>query len=200
MSDFIVGLTGGIGSGKTTVSDMFESYGIDVIDADVIAREVVAPNSHGLGEVVNAFGKDVLLDNGELNRAALRVLVFNDEQAKQTLNNILHPIIRKQILNQLANARSTYCMLSAPLLFENNLHKLCNKSVVVDVSESVQIQRTCERDSSDATTIKNIIKAQISREERLRLADYVVDNSGDLTQLPAQVAKLHECFLALAKK
>ena len=189
---YIVGLTGGIGSGKTTVGNLFAAKGVDTVDADIVAREVVAPNSSGLQAIEQRFGPQILLENGELNRHALRELVFSDTAAKNDLNAILHPLIRLEMLNQLANTQSDYCLLIAPLLYENQLESLCNKSIAVDLSEQQQLSRAMARDDSKESTIQGIMAAQISRSERLKKADYIVDNSQSLDALPEQVNDLHK--------
>lgn len=191
-SKYIVGLTGGIGSGKTTVGNLFAAKGVDTVDADVVAREVVAPNSFGLQAIEQRFGSSIILENGELNRQALRELVFADASAKDDLNAILHPLIRVEMLNQLACTQSDYCLLIAPLLFENKLESLCNESIAVDLSEQQQLSRAMARDGSNESTIKGIMAAQISRSERLKKADYIVDNSRSLDSLVDQVNDLHK--------
>lgn len=192
---YIVGVTGGIGSGKTTVTDLFAALGVAVVDADVVAREVVAIGTQGLHAVVKSFGKQVLLPNGELDRQQLRQIVFNDAGAKDTLNHILHPLIREKMLNQLQNTQSQYCILSAPLLLENNLQVLVDTVLVVDVLPAIQLQRTLLRDGSNEDTIKGIMAAQISREERLYKANELIDNNNEITGLPEQVNDLHKKYL-----
>ena len=197
---FIIGLTGGIGCGKTTVTNLFQAKGIDVVDADVVAREVVVLGSSGLNALVSEFGNAILNEKRELNRPALRELVFDNSQAKQTVNQILHPLIRESMLNQLANTRSQYCILSAALLFENKLQTLVNRCLVVDITESQQLERTLSRDGGNANTIKGIMRAQVTREKRLALADDIIDNSKSLTFLTPQVDALHLKYAALASK
>ena len=195
---YIVGLTGGIGSGKTTVSDLFNDKGIDVVDADLVARDVVKLNSEGLRQVVQHFGPEITNADGTLNRSRLRETVFANSAAKDSLNAILHPLIRQEMLNQLNNTQSQYCILSAPLLFENKLHLGVNRSLAVDVDESVQKIRALSRDGGDLTTIEAIIAAQIARKERLSLADDIVDNNGDISALNEQVDELHKKYLHLS--
>lgn len=196
----IIGLTGGIGSGKTTVANMFIELGIDAVDADVVAREVVAIGTSALESIAEHFGKAVLHQDGSLNRAALRKIVFHTPEEKGWLNSLLHPLIRDEMSRQLAQCLSPYCLLIAPLLFENGLDKRVARSLVIDVPEDIQIARTLSRDNSDETTVRNIIKAQISRKERLKNADDIIDNSGDdLNSVREQVLKLHNNYLTLAK-
>ncbi|GAA6204084.1 dephospho-CoA kinase [Thalassotalea sp. SU-HH00458] len=200
MAKYIVGLTGGIGSGKTTVSNMFADLGIEIIDADIIARQVVTPNSEALTAIAQHFGQEILLENGELNRSALRSKVFANDDEKKWLNALLHPLIRQSILSALSAASGDYCILSAPLLLENNLHVLVNTVLVVDVSVDTQLKRTCRRDNSDQQEVNAIINSQISREKRIGLANQVIDNeSADLQQIKAQVTTLHKHYQNQAK-
>ena len=200
MAKYIVGLTGGIGSGKTTVSDMFAELDIEIIDADIIARQVVAPNSIALKEITQYFGQEILLDNGELNRSALRSKVFTNDEDKQWLNALLHPLIRQSIVSALSAASGEYCILSAPLLLENNLQVLVNTVLVVDVSVDTQINRTCRRDSSNQQEVRAIINSQIDREKRLALADDIINNeTTNLSQVRAQVVALNNHYKAQAK-
>jgi len=176
MSEFIIGLTGGIGSGKTTVTNIFAELGIDVIDADIAARIVVEPGSKALAAIKQQFGAEYLDNQGQLNRAKLRSRIFSMPKDKTWLNNLLHPLIRQEILIQIAQATSVYCLLVAPLLLENNLQKLVNRVLVVDVDEANQIARTHARDPSSTAEIKRIIASQMPRAERLSFADDVINN------------------------
>lgn len=196
---YIIGVTGGIGAGKTTVTNQFLRLGIEVVDADLIARSVVAPGSPLLKDIQAEFGNSMIKSNGELDRAALRALIFSDENAKTKLNALMHPVIRDQLLAALERAKSSYVILSAPLLFENNLDTLCQRVLVVDVPESEQIARTQARDGVDANQVAAIIAAQISRTERLARADDVIDNTLPITQLAETVSQLHEKYLHFAK-
>jgi len=199
MSQFVVGVSGGIGSGKTTVTDMFAEYGIDVIDADVIARQVVEPGSLALNAIVEKFGPSIIQDDGHLNRQTLRATVFSDAALKTWLNNLLHPLIRVQMQEQTLAAGSSYCLLSVPLLVENNLTTLVNRVLIVDVSEVTQIERSVLRDKSNAEQIRAIMRAQASRAERLACADDVVNNEGSVRELRPQVEKLHAMYLRLSQ-
>lgn len=196
---YIVGLTGGIGSGKSTVATLFQRKGIDIVDADIVAREVVNKGSEGLSALVEQFTGTILLPSGELDRSALREIVFNDSKKKDTLNAILHPLIRKSMVNQLANTQSDYCMLVVPLLFENNMQSMADTTVVVDIEPSVQLTRTLARDGGNEATIKGIIAAQISRDKRLLLADDIIHNDADVEHLENQVNVLHDKYLTNAK-
>lgn len=188
----VIGLTGGISTGKSTVSNYFKKLGITIVDADAIAKQVVAPNSSSLEKIKVHFGSRILLNNGELNRAELRKLIFANESEKLWLNNLLHPIIRQEILKQLNAARGPYVILDAPLLFENNLDKLCEKTLVVDIPEELQIIRGSERDGVNQEQIKQIIAAQMPRSIKLKKADYVIDNALSLDNTYAQVMAIHQ--------
>lgn len=191
MAKYIVGLTGGIGSGKTTVSNMFEELGVEIVDADIVARQVVVPESEALTKIVQYFGQSILAENGELNRSVLRSKIFSNYDDKEWLNALLHPLIRQNILNELSLASGDYCILSAPLLLENNLQALVNSVLVVDVSIATQLSRTCQRDSSNQQEVNAIINSQISREKRLTFADDIINNeTSDLNEVLSQVIAL----------
>ncbi len=197
-SKFVVGLTGGIGSGKSAVTALFEKHDIDIIDADEVARDVVAIGSEGLSQISAYFGSDILLESGALDRAALRERVFNNEHEKAWLNGLLHPLIRTRMLDLINESLSPYCILSVPLLVENKLTSMCQCVVVVDCPEQMQLQRATQRDGNNEQTIKNIMASQASREERLAAADYVLDNSTTIGNLASQINALHEKLLAQA--
>ncbi|UUO24150.1 dephospho-CoA kinase [Colwellia sp. M166] len=195
MSEFIVGLTGGIGSGKTTVTDIFHQLGIDIIDADIAARIVVAPGSTALLTISNYFGSEYIDHQGQLNRAKLRSRIFTVAEDKTWLNNLLHPLIRQEILTQISLAKSRYCILVAPLLLENKLNKLVNRVLVVDVDEKTQIARTVARDPSSAEEVKRIIASQMPRAQRLSLADDIISNHNiSLKTLRQQVGNLDKKY------
>ena len=201
MSQYIVGLTGGIGSGKTTVTNLFAALDVDIVDADVVAREVVAPDSFALNEIQNHFGSSFILPDGNLDRAKLRTQVFKNSEDKDWLNNLLHPLIRKSMLEQLHACQSEYCILVAPLLIENHLDKLVDTVVVVDIDEQAQVERVLKRDSSSEREIRNIIASQVSRQERISAADHIINNQfTDLAKVKQQVESLHQLFLSEAKK
>jgi dephospho-CoA kinase len=197
---YIVGVTGGIGCGKTTVTDLFAVKGIEVVDADLVARDVVVIGSEGLKSLVSIFGDKILTSQHTLNRSALREIIFTDTNAKEKVNAILHPLIREEMVNQLKNTKSLYCILSAPLLFENKLQRLVNRNLVVDITEPQQLLRTLARDGGIAGTIENIIATQVSRKERLALANDVIDNSKAISLLTPQVDSLHTKYSSLAKQ
>lgn len=193
---YVVGVTGGIGSGKSAATAEFERLGITVIDADIVSRQVVMPGSPCLQAIAEHFGSDLLTDKGKLDRKALRQKIFSDPAEKDWLNSLLHPAIREEILAQLEQASSPYVILSAPLLLENNLDKYCQRVLVVDVPEELQLQRTIHRDESPKEEVKAIMKAQLSREARLRKADDILNNEGSIDELRRQVNQLHQRYLA----
>jgi len=199
MSKLIIGLTGGIASGKTTVSNQFIEYGIDVIDADIVAREIVAPNSFALQEISSKFDDNVLLSNGELNRRALRNIIFNNPADKTWLNELLHPLIRQEIIKQLEHCTSDYCLLVAPLLIENNMLPLVDRTLVIDVDEKTQIERTMKRDNCTQEQANAIIASQIDRYRRLNEADDVIKNSGMINRLTNDIKTLHDKYTKIAK-
>ena len=198
-SGYVVGLTGGIGCGKTTISNEFKRLGITIIDADEIARDVVAPGSEGLEAIIKHFGPEIVQSDGYLNRAKLRSIVFAKPEKTQWLNDLLHPKIRAQMLNELSASVSSYTILSVPLLLENGMQTLCNRILVVDILPEQQLQRVLARDQSEPATIKKIMTAQIDRKKRLSLADDIIDNSGQPSESMEQVQKLHQIYTKLTK-
>ena len=200
MSQFWVGLTGGIGSGKSTVAAEFVRLGIQQVDADIVARQVVAPGTAALAAIVQQFGVTVTSADGQLDRAELRQIVFSDDAAKTWLNQLLHPLIRQEMLRQLADATSPYVLLVAPLLLENKLDQLVDTVLVVDVTEQTQINRTSARDGSAIPLVQSIMAAQCGRQERLARANQVINNEGSTEALQAKVAELHRIFLRLAEE
>ena len=193
-----VGLTGGIGSGKSTVAKTLKAKGIQVVDADQIAREVVAPGEPALLEIAEYFGPQILLPDGSLNRSELRAKIFSDSTAKKHLEGILHPSIRQRILQRVDEAIDTpYVIADIPLLVENNYPNYFDRVVVVDCTEEQQIARVIARDELPESQIKSIMKSQATRENRLAAATDVVDNTGDLSSLNTQIEKLHETLLSL---
>ena len=194
----VVGLTGGIGSGKTVVSDSFAAHGVPVIDTDLIARELVEPGQPALAEIAAEFGADCLDQAGCLQRAVLRERVFADPAARQRLEANLHPRIRAVARERIAAQTAPYGLLVIPLLVETGMSDLVDRVLVVDAPEAEQIRRVMARDRIDATQAQRILAAQASRRQRLALADEVVENAGDLTELERRVAALHTYYLRLA--
>lgn len=193
-----VGITGGIGSGKTAVTDWLAQKGITIVDADVVARLVVAPGMPALAEIAHTLGAEYLLPDGQLDRPALRQLVFADEQKRKVLEAITHPKIREELAAQLRNASSPYVVLSSPLLLEGNQSEMVDITVVVDVPEPLQIERTMVRDQNDEALVTKIMAAQCDRETRLSRADIVIDNSESLDTLHHRTDALHQTLLARA--
>ncbi|MBK7521840.1 MAG: dephospho-CoA kinase [Pseudomonadales bacterium] len=194
----VIGLTGGIGSGKSAVSRCFEDLGIVVIDADKAARVVVEPGTPALAQIAEHFGNGILDTSGALDRAALRRIVFSDAEKRKWLEGVLHPRITIEIFKGLREATSPYAILASPLLFEARQDSLANRVLVVDVDESTQLRRTMERDANTEQQVRAIMASQIARSERLARADDVIENNGTLAELRPQVAALHERYLVLA--
>lgn len=201
---YVVGLTGGIGSGKSTIAELFAELGVPIVDADLVARQVVEKGSPLLAEIATHFGPEILLEDGALNRAALREKIFANETQKHWLNQLLHPAIRHEMLRQLAAQQAPYCIFMVPLLIENNLTALCQRILVVDVLEHTQVERAGQRDNNQVEQIKRIMQSQVSRQERLKYADDVINNNEDLIaslpQLKQKVLDLHHLYLQLAEK
>jgi dephospho-CoA kinase len=196
----VIGITGGIGSGKSAVTDRFEQHGITVVDADKAARVIVEPGRPALQSIAEHFGDTILLPDGTLDRAALRTKVFADDNERHWLEQLTHPLIGQEILDQLAAATSPYTILSSPLLLETSQKSLTDLVVVVDVPEEIQLARTVARDDNVEAQVKRIMAAQMSRSERLDKADIVIDNNRTLNELDEVIAELHGEFLARAEK
>jgi len=200
MTDFVVGLTGGIGSGKTAVSERFQALGIDVVDADLGSRAVLARGQPALEAIANHLGKDLLNENGCLDRAELRRRVFASSEERQWLEQLTRPLIGAWLQEQLLQARSPYAIVVNPLLIETGHHRICKRVLVIDAPESTQLERTMRRDGNDEAQVRSIMAAQTSREQRLAAADDVIVNDGALGALDDQVRVLHEKYLNLAAK
>ena len=196
----IVGLTGGIGSGKSTVADLFQQLGIPVIDADVIAHTLVEPGQPALVEIIEAFGANTVDASGVLDRARLRKLVFSDPEQRHRLEAILHPKIRREIITLTTDIRTPYCIVVIPLLLETDQRDLVDRILVVDTGVDKQIARVTMRNGLPRHEIMAIITAQASRDRRLAAADEVIDNNGSLNELNSQVRAQHEKYLKIARK
>jgi len=196
---FILGITGGIGSGKSAATQWFESQGIIVVDADVVAREVVEPGQPALKAIQDVFGDWVLLADGSLDRRALREHIFQFPEARQSLEKITHPAIRQSIIQQLQHAESPYVILVSPLLFETNQHELVQRTLLVDADEQTQLERASQRDGQSEEQIRKIIAAQMSRAQKQQLADDIVLNDGLLEHLHQQLKPLHFSYLQRAE-
>ncbi len=193
----IVGLTGGIGSGKTAVSDLFQDLGITIVDADLASRVVVEKGREELNKIAEHFGEDILTSDGELDRSKLREVIFNSEEEKLWLESLLHPAIASQIQKELDSSSSPYTILVSPLLLETNQKNFCSTVLVVDVPVETQIERTSKRDNVSEEQIKSIIASQINRDSRLEQADEVILNDGSIESLESKVQELHKKFLSL---
>lgn len=194
----VIGLTGGIGSGKSAAASLFGKLGAPVIDADVIARQLVAADEPALAEIARTFGADVLTATGELDRAALRRIVFADSAERRRLEAILHPRIREQIQNEINKVQAPYCIVVIPLLLETEQSDLVDRILVIDVPLATQISRVSSRDHLPREEILAIIEAQVSPGTRLAAADDVIENSGGLDELATRVNQLNEKYLEIA--
>jgi dephospho-CoA kinase len=194
----IVGLTGGIASGKSFVASMFAKLGTPLVDTDVVAREVVAPGEPGLGAVLAEFGPRVLRGTGELDRAALRSIVFADEARRRKLEALLHPLIRARTLAKLAEIEAPYALVAVPLLVETDFAALVDRVLVVDCPESTQLERLIKRDAIPRTEALAMVRAQADRAIRLKAAHDVIDNSGTVDATRRQVEQLHRRYLEIA--
>lgn len=196
---YVVGLTGGIASGKTAVSDRFAGLGVPIIDTDLIARALVEPGQPVLQEVVQAFGDDILDEGGALRRRKLREIIFSDPKKQDKLERILHPAIRAEARRQVEEAEFDYCMVVIPLLAESGHFGWLDRILVVDVPESTQVERLVSRDGVTEEQALASLAAQASRQARLILADDVIDNSGDVNALDEAVSRLHRKYLELSR-
>lgn len=197
---FTVGLTGGIGSGKTAVSDHFSRLGVAVVDADLASRACVEPGQMALNTIKDHFGAHLIQLDGTLDRAALRQVIFSDTQAREWLEDLLHPLIGEYIQARLREADSTYAILTSPLLLETNQADWVDRILVVDVAEETQLARTMARDNNSRAQVKNIIATQLSRAERLSCADDILTNEGNLQQLYAEIETQHKSYLLQANR
>lgn len=194
---WILGLTGGIGSGKSAVATHFGNLGVHLVDADHAARWVVEPGRPALAQITEHFGSDVLQADGQLDRATLRQRIFEHPEERRWLENLLHPLIGEEIVRDLASAQSPYAILVSPLLIESGQHRMTQRVLVVDAPEAAQIQRTMARDKVSEEQVGAILKAQASREKRLEAADDVLVNDRDLEWLQREVERLHAFYLTL---
>lgn len=197
---FCVGLTGGIGCGKSTVADAFAHLGIDIIDADIMSREVVQPGTPGLAALIGRFGEGILDPAGALDRQALRAHVFADPKAREQLESILHPLIWAAMRTAHAKVKSPYCIMVIPLLIESGNLNRVDRILVVDCPQELQIQRAMQRDHAPREQIEAILAAQVSREQRLAAADDVLDNSGSPQDLQTKIGQLHQQYLQSAAR
>jgi len=194
----VIGLTGGIGSGKSEVATRFEACGIEVIDTDEISRELVEPNKPALNQIINRYGNDILLNDNTLDRTQLRNIIFDDPKERHWLEALLHPLIRDKIEKIVTQTHSPYCIIVVPLLFEAKFNHDVDRILVVDCQEALQIERTCSRDAIEKDAVQTIMDTQIDRSERLEKADDIVVNDGELKELDQKVSELHEMYLRLS--
>ena len=195
----IIGLTGGIGSGKSAAAALFKDIGVDLIDADDLARDSLSINSEGYKLFIEEFGDKYLDENKNINRELIRKLIFNDSDAKSKLESIIHPIVRSGIETFIKNKKSDYCIIVVPLIFETNSSKIYDRVLVIDCDVDVQISRTSKRDNQTKSDIENIINKQATREQRLSIADDVIVNNGSLDLLRNEVLKIHKKYLEIIK-
>ena len=198
MNKLVIGLTGGIGSGKSTVANLFRAKGIQVIDADKCSRIVVEVGTPALQKIAEHFGTTILQADGGLDRPKLRRIIFESPAEKTWLEQLLHPLILQEIVKQLDHATSAYAILESPLLIEAGQRSLCHRVLVVDVTQEQQIQRTMQRDNNSRELVMSILKSQATREQRRAAAHDIIDNTHETATLPMQVSLLHEQYLQLA--
>ena len=194
----VIGLTGGIGSGKTTVANLFADLGVDVIDTDQLSRDVTKSGQGALKKISEHFGPKILQSNGSLDRTALRKIIFTDDNARRWLEELLHPLIRAEMKRQIDSSTSTYCIVVIPLLIETKPNSLIDRILVVDTSEDLQLERTKKRDNSSEKEVAAILNTQVNREKRLAAAHDIIENHGSLDDLVSQVKKLHEFYMGEA--
>jgi dephospho-CoA kinase len=194
-----VGLTGGIGSGKSTAAALFAGHGVPVIDADEIARQLVTPGQPAYEQVIRTFGSGIVATNGRLDRDRLRRIVFADPEQRKRLEAILHPLVRREIQRETRRLQAPYCIIVIPLLIEANQRDLVDRVLVIDCDEELQLQRIAGRSQLTEDEIREIVSAQLSRTERLRHADDVILNNTDLGELRANVEARHQRYLTLAR-
>lgn len=194
-----IGLTGGIGSGKSTTAALFANRGVPVVDTDAIARQLAEPGQAGYGEIVRAFGDTILDNQGRIDRRRLRERVFGDPAERRCLEAILHPLIRAEVRERVAGLNAPYCIIVVPLLIEAAFTDMVDRVLVVDADEQQQINRVARRDGVSAEQVRKIMAAQTSRRERLEQADDVLNNGGDLEQLDHEVGRVHAYYLSLAE-
>ena len=195
----IIGLTGGIGSGKSVASDKFKSLGIVVVDADVASRTVVEPGKPALKEIQDHFGSGIITAEGKLDRNKLREIIATDPEERKWLESVTHPKIGEQITKEISESTSVYTLFVAPLLLETNSQEMCSRVVVVDVPKDVQIQRTAKRDKVSSNQVEQMVAAQMEREKRLEKADDVLLNSGTIEDLEKQVEELHKKYIQMVE-
>lgn len=196
---FVVGVTGGIGSGKTAATDHFHSLGITIVDADLASRVIVEPGREALSKIAEHFGSGVIADDGTLNRRALREIVFNNPAERKWLEQLTHPLIAQEILAQIHASQSPYTILASPLLLESGQAQMTNRVLLIDVPENLQVKRTVQRDDTTEAGVKAIMQAQMSRADRRAKADDIIVNDQDLAHLHKEVEERHKHYLDMAQ-
>ncbi|KDN10533.1 dephospho-CoA kinase [Gilliamella sp. Imp1-1] len=192
---YVVALSGGIASGKSTIADLFAKLGVPIIDADIIARQVVHAGSYAFNQIVKHFSQEILLANGELDRSQLREIIFNNDHERLWLNDLLHPIIQQETQKQIAMQSTTYLIWVVPLLIENNLHTWADRVLIIDTPFSLQLERLVKRDNVSESLAKKMIQSQVSLKKRLSYANDIIVNDGNLLSLTTQVNLLHQQYL-----
>jgi dephospho-CoA kinase len=195
----IIGLTGGIGSGKSAAASVFKDLGIDLIDADDLARDSLNINSKGYKLFINEFGEKYLDENKDINRELLRKDIFNDPATKIKLENIIHPFVRSGIQDFINSSKSDYCIIVVPLIYETSSSKLYDRILVIDCDVDIQIERTSKRDNQTISQIENILDKQATREERISIADEVILNNGSIEHLRKSVLNIHKKYMEIVK-
>lgn len=196
----VVALSGGVASGKSTIASLFANLGVPIIDADIIARQIVKVGTEPFIQIVKHFSQEILLPNGELDRSQLREIIFNNEHERLWLNNLLHPLIHQETQRQIARQKAEYIIWVVPLLVENNLHNFADRVLMIDIPESLQLERLVKRDHISESLAKKMILSQASSAKRLAYADDTIDNDGDLSSLKQKVGKLHQQYLNKFRK
>lgn len=198
--DMIIGVTGGIGSGKTTTASFFQDLGIETINADEVCRTIVQDNSKVFNQIVEHFGDKILTNNNELNRAKLREIIFSNNNERVWIENLLHPIVNKEMLQTAKNLSAPYCIIDSPLIIESNFHLLVDKLIVIDCNEDKQIERIMKRNNFSKKEVQKIIDAQLTRDKRLQYADFVITNNDSLANLKSRVEIMHHKLLKEIKE
>lgn len=196
---YIVALSGGIASGKSTVANLFSQLGVPIVDADIIARQVVKKGTFALSQITEHFGRQILLADGELNRTKLRDIIFHSEQQRQWINQLLHPIIQQETQQQIAQINYPYVIWAVPLLIENNLQQYANRVLIIDTPPDLQLARLLKRDNISENLAKSMLSSQISNAQRVSFADDVIVNGGHTSALTSQVEHLHTKYLKLSQ-
>ena len=196
----IVGLTGGIGSGKSAAANFFQNEGVTVIDADHLAREVIEQNTLGFKNIIEYFGSNILGEDGSINRAQLRKEIFNDKEKKKVLESIIHPMVRDLMAERIAASTSPYSIIMVPLIFETNSMSAYNRILVIDCDSTLQLERATLRDNNSSEQIQKILDSQCTRAERLSIANDVISNNDSLENLKTRSLAMHKFYLDLSKK